>query len=390
MRSVITIAFLVLQLMVITANGQQDKAVKKAISTYNSGKIDKGISMMEKVVLQNPSDDNWESLIEMYYSRYNYARNCEINAMVAVVGNSMGAKMKVEKYTSSRICFQDLVLKCYEAGLTSRCLNASMYLRSFFVDFTPDTAIAKDVKADFEKAESYFTKKDFKNAKNYYYKAYQADTSYYKACIYLGDSYWYLDDMDSAVYYFSRGIALCPTLLEPRKYIVDALAYSGDDAKAIDQFFETLYIYPDESMFLKYGSLLKNKGKVFNRHWVPRGCQVNGIGNDSPTARSALWTSYQKAKDEIAQYCDSNGVIKTPNALTNTKYLEVYSWEKMLKSNASLPDEMKFAKEMADKGFLDCYVFISVFHFGLYDQYTDFVKNNRDRIRQYVETYLVN
>jgi hypothetical protein len=112
------------------------------------------------------------------------------------------------------------------------------------------------------------------------------------------------------------------------------------------------------------------------------------MGSSQPKTTDPAWMYYQKAKDEIKSYCDSTGIIVKDCPLTQSKYMEVYAWEKMLKSAPTVPANLAFAKKMADAGYLDCYIFISVFHFDLYDQYADFVMHNMDRVKKYVDTYL--
>ena len=45
---------------------------------------------------------------------------------------------------------------------------------------------------------------------------------------------------------------------------------------------------------------------------------------------------------------------------------------------------------MKEAGYLDCYVFISAFHYDHFEQYKDFSENNEDRIKTYIEDYLTN
>jgi len=371
------------------AFGQNSKQVEKAIKTFNSGKIDKAITSMEKITVKDPTDDNWNMLVNMYHERYEYAKQNSTNAIIAAMGRSMGANMKHKGYTSSSICFNDLISKCREASLYSQSSRASQLLRNYFVDYAPDTMISEEAQKEYDTAEEFFANKDYNNSKVHYQKALASQPNFYKATIYLGDSYWYLDNMDSAIFFFRKGIAMNPDLLEPRKYLVDALGYSKKDEEAKKECLNAIFIYPDQSMYTKYSDLLKREGKKINKHWTKRGCEINNIRWTETKTKDPTWTAYQNAENEIKAYCDSSGVIVKPNTLTKSKYLEVYAWEKMLTSSTQLPEELTFAKEMADQGFLDCYVFISVFHFDLYDQYADFVKENKGRIKTYIETYLI-
>jgi hypothetical protein len=47
--------------------------------------------------------------------------------------------------------------------------------------------------------------------------------------------------------------------------------------------------------------------------------------------------------------------------------------------------EFETARQMQEKGFLDCYVFINCFHNDFYQQYKHFVANNREHINKYFD-----
>ena len=61
----------------------------------------------------------------------------------------------------------------------------------------------------------------------------------------------------------------------------------------------------------------------------------------------------------------------------------------MLANSELSTEELTFAKKMANLGYLDCYVFISEFHFDLYSQYENFARDNKERIKIYIEKYLI-
>ena len=378
---------LILQLPFILF-AQTKNEIDDAVKTFNAGEIDKGISKMEKIKDKEPTDKNWDMLVDMYQVRYTYAQENATHAIVAAIGNTLGAKMETKDYTSPSVCFKDLINKCREATLYSESTKAPQYLRNYLVDYVADTAVNEQAKKEFDKAEDFFEKKDYANSKIHYQNALKLQANYYGATIYLGDSYWYLNDMDSAVYYFRKGITMHPTLMEPRKYIVDALGYAHKNEQATTECFNAIFLYPDQSMFMKYSDLVKRSGKQFNRGWIKRGCEINSIVDATKKAEDSNWKQYQAAKNDIKQYCDSNGIITKQNNFTKASYLEVYSWEKML-ANSTDPLEFSFAKRMLKAGILDCYVFISVFHHDLYNQYSDFVRTNKDRIKQYMQKYLV-
>jgi len=136
--------------------GQTDKQVKKAVNTFNSGNIDKGIALMEKITIKEPTDDNWDMLVNMYFQRYKYAKENATNEIAAAFGQSLGVKMKHKKYTSPVVCLNDLISKCRTAEFYSESPVASQYIRNFIFDYYPDTLISKEAQKEFNTAEEFF------------------------------------------------------------------------------------------------------------------------------------------------------------------------------------------------------------------------------------------
>ncbi|MFB1022415.1 MAG: hypothetical protein QMC40_06605 [Vicingaceae bacterium] len=96
---------------------------------------------------------------------------------------------------------------------------------------------------------------------------------------------------------------------------------------------------------------------------------------------SKHWKTYQDALAKINIYCDSNGIVVKHTSLTKNKYLEVYGWEEMLRSETH--KDLETAKEMQKLGYLDCYAFLTCFHDDFYQQYQHFVKNNKKKVRRF-------
>jgi tetratricopeptide (TPR) repeat protein len=265
------LALLLVIFQLTNAFGQTDNEVEKAINKFKSGEIEEAIGLMDKITNSNPSLNNWNTLVDMYHNRYEQAKERETNVGF-LFGQSLGIK-----YVSSVTCYDELVSKCREAELYSESTKASQLLRNYFIDTNPDSMVNEAAKKEFNLAEDFFNHRDYKNSKVHYIKALSLQPDYYKATIYLGDSYWYLNNIDSAIYYFRKGIEKNPKLLEPKKYLVDALAYAKKNEEAKNESIEAIWIYPDKSMFLKYSDLVKREGKTFNKHWIKRECEVNNI-----------------------------------------------------------------------------------------------------------------
>jgi len=114
---------------------------------------------------------------------------------------------------------------------------------------------------------------------------------------------------------------------------------------------------------------------------------MNKYSDPNPTKPSDQWIYYSKALPKIKEYCNEKGLIIKSNSLTQEKYLEVYSWEEMLKNSDS--KKLGQARKMQAIGFLDCYVLITCFHDDNYEQFLHFVTNNKEKIENYFDNIIV-
>jgi tetratricopeptide (TPR) repeat protein len=350
----------------MSAQTKEEKKIDAAITLFNADKQVEGVAAMQKIVSSDKSkEDNWDILIKMREQHYlSAAQN--------------GAK-------NARALFIEYVNTCREAELYAYTQQATIRLRNFFVDYVVDTLVSDSAQAVFNKAETFFGKKNYSKSADLYRQAMQIQPDFYKASLYLGDSYWLLEELDSAELYFKKAIERCPDLLEPRKYLVDAYMDGKKTNLALEAIIDAICVYPDRSMMVRLSNLGEAlHDKKTDIHWVARGAFPNIMDIPQEKPKDKLWLIYHQAEAEIAPYCNEAGLIVKANTLTKTKYMEVYCWEKMLKSTKKLPKELAFAKKMMDEGWLDCYVFTTMFHFDFYLQFRYFIQSNAGRIRQFL------
>lgn len=359
----------------------QEAKVRKLSKQFEYGEKQAAINELWKIAYKSQKIEHWELLIDMCRNRCDYFDSEP--AQLPKQGDS-----ELEKESREMLCNQ-FINACRHAQLRTQSPRASQLLRNYLVDYYPDTIVTDSSLEFFNLAEQNFQNRDYGNALSHYYNSRKADPKFYQATLYLGDTYYALDVMDSALKYFRIASEMHPNLLEPRKYITDACANLSDYENARKEALETFSIYPDVAMFLKYSDIMVRLNASFDQHWMERKCAVNRINANNAAVKDKLWISYQSAKQDLAVYCDAQGIVSRENNFSEAKYLEVYSWEKMIRANPYVK-ELSFAKKMMEEGFLDCFVFLSVFHHDLYPQYTHFAINNKERIHYYFEHYLTN
>lgn len=276
--------------------------------------------------------------------------------------------------------------------------KSSMGLRHELHENDADTTLKEKEIELFKKAEKEFQSKNYNKAATYYQEALVVNPNYYKALLYLGDSYYMLENYMDAIKKFNDCIERFPNSIEPRKYLVDSYLNEGLYKDALQAAIESKTAYPDLIMDYRMLQAASKNGMINTVPFMERFVLPNRPSADSLIMRPlekegpnyeipVFWNFYSAALLKIDEYCDSEGIIKTKTSLTNSNYLEVYSWETMLKE--SQHKDLDIAREMQKLGFLDCYVLLSCYHDDFYNQYSHFVKNNKEKVLEYYQNVVL-
>ena len=390
-----------------------DKKLDKAKELIKKDKIEDAEKYLVKVLDENPEyGDGWDLLSKIHYKQYKDAKVSDnlFNNLTVTTKDKDGNEIKDDSLANSVLklignikpskrAFNKYLYTMRKAMLTSTdATGSSIILRNYFVDVEIDSVISKKAIKYFNEAEEEFSKKNYDKAAKSYKRAIEEQPNFYKASLYLGDCYYFTGNYVEAIKYFKESSQKFPNQLEPRKYLVDAYAKEGLYKNCLEEAIAVTTVYPDLSMFEKLDDAAYLNNKKIDIKWTARGCFPNKITNDSsktdlneyieekknPTKEP--WTHYENALDKIKKDCNANGIIQN-STLTRAKYLEVYSWEEMLKnsSDASLEE----AKKMHKEGYLDCYVLVTCYHIDFYEQYKDFASKNKDKIIEYYNKYLI-
>ncbi|MFT5513641.1 MAG: tetratricopeptide (TPR) repeat protein, partial [Bacteroidia bacterium] len=274
----------------------------------------------------------------------------------------------------------EATLYCNDLKLES----AMRIMRTEFVDkkYPVDTNITEDAKEVYKEAEQSFWAKNYNEAAGLYAESVDLDSTYYKARLYLGDSYYHLEEYSRAAPIFNECAERFPNLLEPQKYYADALEGMEQWEKALDAAIEGLLRFPEVGMFSRCSDYAEKMGKEFEQEWIPKQCPVN-VATDTVEIETMnleqypeYWEYYVEAKGKIARYTDKDGMLST-NSLTDYMTLEAYCWDHMLERADKDIEELAFARKMKAAGYLEPYVLISLFHYDLFDQYKAYIAGHK-------------
>ncbi len=385
---------------------EQEAKLEKIESLLQQNKIEKGekklIALLEEYNNYGDAWDLYASIKYYHFDRASQTPNIFNNMSVTTISeegdtisndNTQAFVELLSKIIPSKRTYNDY-LKTLRFALahSQTAYKSSMNLRIELRENYSDTTLKEKEIMLFEQAEKEFGAKNFNKAAILYQEALDVNPNYYKALLYLGDSYYMMANYIDAIEKFENCISRFPDHLEPRKYLVDSYLNEGLYKDALQAAIETKLVYPD--LFLNYRMLqaADNLGKQSLINPMERFVLPNKINKDSisiiPTEEPEIkfdvpdyWEHYTAALSKINDYCELNGIISKPTSLTESKYLEVFSWENMLKESNHA--DLETARDMQKLGYLDCYVLISCFHDDFYDQYIHFTTNNRKKIIDY-------
>jgi hypothetical protein len=318
------------------------------------------------------------------------AKEEEVKSMIYQIDGKLSDldQMAFEMYS---VQYNQYIYAMREATLRSRSVRADANLRALFFTYEPDT-----VRVDTADITLYTTAYESINQGKLeegkilldsliqaYPTSYNVNMSYY---LY----HYFKEEADSAKFYLKKSIELFPDVIEPRENLAKILFGEGNIYRAREQVEVMFSLYQGQDMKSYLSEVLFLEDKKLNDRRINRPVFPNQIGIDTKLQKDH-WADYQEAKLKVSPFTESTGLIKE-NDITKTKYLEIYSWQRMLDKNRNeKPEELAFAYEMEEEGLLDCYVFFSNFHIDFAAQTEHFSrsKENRERMISFVNTYLV-
>jgi hypothetical protein len=287
--------------------------------------------------------------------------------------------------------YEDYIFSMREASLKSKSSRADANMRTLYFNGDPDTmqADTSQIRQFTIAYEQINTgqliegKETLDEIAAVFPNSYSVNMTYY---LY----YQYKENFDSSKIYLKKTIDLFPLQIEPRENLAKILFSEGNTFRAKKQVEELMVLFPGQDMKGYLSEVLFIEDKKLEEQRLIRPIFPNQIGMNYDLQKGH-WKDYQQAILKVGAFTESTGIIKK-NDVTKEKYLEMYSWKKMLDKNRdSQPKELEFAYKMEAEGFLDCYVFFSNYHIDFAHQAEDWAKSeeNRERTKKFVYKYLV-
>lgn len=383
-------------LMIIPASAQtytaaETKSVEKAEKLFAKKKYDKAISTLTSVQRSHIHDEAlWKKRVYFEKIRYDEQFSKDIVGLLKKASKGGTVTVDFDKMKSTQYR-GELVYACYAATLYADNQDlASLLMHDMMIEPTVDTTVSEDAKELVSKGDEEYTKENWAAAIRQYEKAYKMDSNYYNAAFSIAASYYKQEKWSEAIPWYRIAIRQQPEMLNPRYYLIECLKSEKKWQECYDACVEAIVAYPHVGYFKTLEECCDKLGKTMKRHWMERDDMPNMAWQKSQyMPNEEPWSFYRSAKEKIIDYCDEDGMITKSQSQTEAKYLEVYSWEYMLKKSDTEKGEFGFARKMQEAGNLDCFAMVSMFHISFWDQYKDFRDKNTERIRTYINTQLV-
>ena len=377
---------------------KDEKMVDKCWKVYNKKSRSKVVDKLEKYMDGQVFNSNYayNSIVEMKYKTYKtlmdlFEDEDAINVLVdGESSDSINDSFQTELMDIFRSNFVNV---CRESTLRATSSYGDKYLNRVMIDFKPDSLVGEKAKSYFDEGKQFFVDDDYELADMNFRKSIVEEPTYYDAHLYIGFNFWLQEKYDSALVYFSAGKELQPNLLTIRLYVIDALIEQGLFYRAKKECLEALTVYPGYHVKVTLNSILAKENKVLEQHRILRTFYPNDISNDDQPSLEGLplWEDYRAAKEDVRKYCNDDGIIE-PNGEFTDRYLEVYSYRKMLEAHPNdLSSDLHFADKMREEGFLEPYVLVCLFHYDIYEQFKDYMSDeaNRAKTIEFYEKYII-
>lgn len=409
----------------LTGIAQKEEKIQKCIELFETDphKAAKKLKKLLDKAGDEARYDAWDIYVEMKETTYNQKLN-EVGEsysyfMIQTAYNRMGETLDSlqnaipeEKWSTNmyirevednmealdrsaydlyRTEYDEYLFALREASLKSKSIRSDGNLRIMFLEYDPDTMVVDSAHVMmYAAAYDELNNKQLKTAKEkldeliqFFPESYNINMSFY---LY----YYYKNEMDSAKDYLKKTINLYPQQIEPRENLAKIYFGEGNIYRAKQQIEELMCLFPGQDMKGYYSEVLYVEDKKLVEQRVIRPIFPNQVGVYYPLKKNH-WKDYQEAKLKVEPFSEPSGLIKK-NDITDDRYLEVYSWKKMLEKNKdNKPKELEFAYKMQEKGLLDCYIFYSNYHIDFAIQAQEFTSSeeNRERMKKFVKEYLV-
>jgi tetratricopeptide (TPR) repeat protein len=369
----------------------------RAIQLINENKFDEALPVFERLAASSQADGQ-----VMY------------GLGVALIMSADKIKDE-EAQRKARLRGRESLVRAQQMGVTDP--NLAMLIKTV----KPSGALAgvsdnKEANEAMFAAGEAFKAKDYEKAASEYERAARLDPTLYEAALYTGNTYYTLKNWAKAGEWFARAIAIDPEKETAHRYWADALMYSGKQEEARDKFFEAIIQDPYSELTWRGLGNWAEMNKVTLAHPkidIPTSVSSQGNGNVNITIDekalkgdakdgSAAWMMYGIARAGWTTGKDGKLSESFAKAYPNEKTyrhslaeevdalrLVIVSVKEQGKKVKQLEPSLARLVKLDEAGLLEPYILFARADQGIAQDFAEYRKANRDKLRRYLLEYVV-
>ncbi len=365
----------------------------RALQLFDEHKLVDALPLLERLAAERPKD-----MVVM--ERFGFA----------VLANSAGLTDPEARKRERRRARQ-IGLRAHELGDNSNLLEVLLEIpEDGDIPSFSENSQVEDVMRD---AEAAFGRGDLQRALDGYVKVFALDPNLYQAPLFAGDAYFKMRKHAQTCEWYARAVAINPNQEAAYRYWGDALMEMDQPVEARAKFIEAIIAEPySRSSWIGIQQWAGRKAVTlsFPRINPPHGVSAPSTGKDGKTninitmdgglldknaeedGRSAwfiyplnraLWTGEKFAKEFPGEKEYRHSLKEEAESL------HLVALQIPRKKVTQLDPALALLLRLDDAGLLEAYVVISAADRGIAQDYAAYRTANRDKIRRYLDEFIV-
>jgi len=373
---------------------------REAMDLYEQNKFEQALPLLEKVAAARPDD-------------------MVVAERLAMVLNSTAMSITdPEKRKTQRKRARELFLKVKNSGGKSDLTDVALELLPEDGSDPASFSSNAEVEKAMREGETAFGRGDYKAARDSYLRALLIDPNLYHAALYVGDTYFGEKKWGSAAEWFARAVQINPDAETAYRYWGDSLMMMDKMREARAKFIEAIICEPySKRTWSGVSKWVQRAGLAFAPPRIQTGAAVSQgttgadgkqninitidpstLGKKDDAGAGAAWMIYgisrslwqtEKFKKEYPNEKAYRHSLKEEVDALQMAASAIDEKKKQPKNLKKLDPSIRTLVELDQKGLLEPYVLISAPDQGIAQDYVAYRSKNREKLRQYLDEYVV-
>lgn len=387
-RTFLCVVLLLSASYTLTAQSDDDKAkeiIVKALTLYQQQRYAEALPYMQLLAEAAPDSPD---------IRFAYA--------MCLIGKS--------KQVSNTDEAKQLSAKALEQFLKAKELGSKDPQTDSFIAILSGKAVAspaspaysanKEAEKLMVEGETYFAQSKYNEAIKKFEKALALDPKIYQAAISGGDSYTAKSDWDNAEKWYQKGIAIDPNRETAYRYSATPLMKQDKYDLARERYIEALITEPYSNLTRRgIGQWAEATGAKLGHpkldipdvSFDSNGKAITGATIDANDASARPWAAYIATRESWRKEKFAKAFPKE-SEYRHSMQEEADALRSAIKASElskTANPQLQILSKMDADGLLEAYVLMAIPDKGIAADHSEFLKNNRPKLRQYVSNYVI-